>query len=83
MPRLSIVLMPLVLKLRVIQRLSLGSQYRFRWTFGSHRRLVRRWEWETFLPKPGLRPVTSQTFGIGGSSGYSGLGVPVGTAPTG
>jgi hypothetical protein len=42
--------------------------------------LVRRWEWETFLPKPGLRPVTSQTFGIDGSSG---VGVPAGTAPTG
>src|SRR3954464_13401852 len=29
--------------------------------FGFHRRLVRRWEWETALPKPGFLPHTSQT----------------------
>ena len=27
---------------------------------GFHRRRVRRWEWETAFPKPGLAPVTSQ-----------------------
>src|SRR5882672_9866308 len=31
------------------------------WMFGFHRRLVRRWECETDLPKPGLLPQTSQT----------------------
>ena len=77
MPRLSIVLMPLVLTFKLIQRLSLGSQYRFRWTLGSHRRFVRRCEWETRLPKPGLRPVTSQTLGIGHSFRYSVMGLMV------
>src|SRR5664279_2412236 len=31
------------------------------WMFGSHRRWVRRWEWDTFIPKPGPLPHTSHT----------------------
>jgi hypothetical protein len=31
------------------------------WMFGFHRRLVRRWECETDLPKPGPLPQTSHT----------------------
>src|ERR1700749_1302096 len=31
------------------------------WTFGSHRRLVRRWECDTDLPKPGPFPQISHT----------------------
>src|SRR4051794_29942701 len=31
------------------------------WMFGFQRRLVRRWECETDLPKPGPLPQTSQT----------------------
>jgi hypothetical protein len=34
---------------------------RTRWMFGFHRRLDRRWEWETFIPKPGCLPQMSQT----------------------
>jgi hypothetical protein len=34
---------------------------RTRWMFGSQRRLVRRWECETFIPKFGFLPQTSQT----------------------
>src|SRR6516162_8519429 len=34
---------------------------RLRWMFGLKRRGVRRWENETFLPKPGLLPQMSQT----------------------
>ena len=34
---------------------------RLRWMFGLKRRGVRRWENETFLPKPGPLPHTSQT----------------------
>jgi hypothetical protein len=30
-------------------------------TFGFHRREVRRWEWDTDLPKPGRLPQTSHT----------------------
>jgi hypothetical protein len=29
--------------------------------FGFQRRLVRRWEWLTFMPKEGCLPQTSQT----------------------
>src|SRR3954447_22436322 len=31
------------------------------WMFGFHRRRVRRWEWDTLLPKPGPLPQTSHT----------------------
>jgi hypothetical protein len=31
------------------------------WMFGFHRRLVRRWEWDTLIPKPGPLPQTSHT----------------------
>jgi len=31
------------------------------WMFGFQRRLVRRWEWDTDMPKPGPLPQTSQT----------------------
>src|SRR5947209_3847586 len=31
------------------------------WTLGFHRRLVRRWEWDTDLPKPGPFPQMSHT----------------------
>lgn len=34
------------------------------WTLGSHRRLVRRWEWDTDLPKPGPFPQISHTAAI-------------------
>src|SRR5262245_34255630 len=34
------------------------------WMLGSHRRLVRRWECETDLPKPGPFPQISQTAAI-------------------
>src|SRR3979490_1599503 len=34
------------------------------WMLGSHRRLVRRWECDTDLPKPGLFPQISQTAAI-------------------
>ena len=32
-----------------------------RWMFGSQRRLVRRWEWDRFIPKPGCFPHISHT----------------------
>lgn len=31
------------------------------WMLGFHRRRVRRWEWETDIPKPGPLPQTSHT----------------------
>jgi hypothetical protein len=31
------------------------------WMFGFQRRLVRRWEWLTFMPNEGCLPQTSQT----------------------
>ena len=34
---------------------------RMRWMFGFHRRLVRRCEWLTFMPKLGCFPQISQT----------------------
>src|SRR5215510_9157353 len=34
------------------------------WMFGSHRRLVRRWECDTDLPKPGPFPQISHTAAI-------------------
>src|ERR1700758_5219324 len=34
------------------------------WTLGSHRRLVRRWECDTDLPKPGPFPQISHTAAI-------------------
>src|ERR1700757_5547479 len=34
------------------------------WMLGSHRRLVRRWECDTDLPKPGPFPQISQTAAI-------------------
>ena len=34
---------------------------RTRWMFGSQRRLVRRWEWDTFIPKAGCFPQISHT----------------------
>src|SRR5438067_1988653 len=38
------------------------------WMFGFHRRLVRRWECETDLPKPGPLPQTSHTAATSNSS---------------
>ena len=38
---------------------------RTRWMFGLKRRLVRRWLWETLLPKPGLLAQMSQTAATG------------------
>jgi hypothetical protein len=38
---------------------------RTRCTFGFHRRLVRRCEWLSFMPKIGFLPHTSQTDDIG------------------
>src|ERR1700761_6145512 len=40
------------------------SATRTLWMFGSHRRLVRRWECATDLPKPGAFPQISQTAAI-------------------
>src|SRR5829696_5358285 len=37
-------------------------------TLGFHRREVRRWEWDTDLPKPGRLPQTSHTLATGCSS---------------
>src|SRR5690242_17626378 len=37
------------------------TRARMRWMFGFHRRLVRRCEWLTFLPKEGCLPHTSHT----------------------
>src|ERR1700716_2952180 len=37
------------------------------WMLGSHRRLVRRWECDTDLPKPGPFPQISQTAAICGT----------------
>ena len=34
---------------------------RTRWMLGFHRRLVRRWEWLTLIPKEGCLPHTSHT----------------------
>ena len=39
------------------------------WMFGFHRRLVRRWECETDLPKPGPLPQTSHTAATSNSFG--------------
>src|SRR3984957_6127883 len=38
---------------------------RTRWMFGSQRRLVRRWEWLTFMPNEGFLPQMSHTAAIG------------------
>jgi hypothetical protein len=38
---------------------------RTRWMFGLNRRLVRRWLWETLLPKPGPLAQMSQTAATG------------------
>lgn len=38
-----------------------ATSARTRWIFGSQRRLVRRWECETFIPKFGFLPQISQT----------------------
>lgn len=54
------VLMPRVDTVSRTNRFSLGTQKRLRCRLGSKRRLVRRWEWLTALPKVGRRPVTSQ-----------------------
>src|SRR3954451_11452438 len=37
------------------------STARIFWMLGFHRRLVRRWEWLTAIPKDGCLPHTSQT----------------------
>jgi hypothetical protein len=41
-------------------------------TFGFQRRGVRRWEWDTLLPKPGDLPQMSQTLATVSSSGSFG-----------
>src|SRR5688572_21800691 len=41
------------------------TRARTRWMFGFQRRLVRRWEWLTAMPKPGFLPQMSQTAAIG------------------
>jgi hypothetical protein len=38
---------------------------RTRWMFGFQRRLLRRWEWLTRIPKDGCLPQISQTEAIG------------------
>lgn len=57
-PCLSMVLRPFTDTVRVTVRPSEGTKNRFFCRFGSKRRLVRRWEWETLLPKLGAAPVT-------------------------
>ena len=42
------------------RRLPGATRARTVWTFGFHRRWVRRWECETDMPKPGPLPQTSQ-----------------------
>ncbi len=37
------------------------TRARTRWMFGSQRRFVRRWEWDTFIPKFGCFPQISHT----------------------
>ncbi len=37
-----------------------STMARIRWMFGFQRRLVRRWEWLTAMPKLGFLPHTSQ-----------------------
>src|ERR1700722_14383352 len=44
------------------------------WTFGSHRRLVRRWECDTDLPKPGPFPQISHTAAMVQTPQVSGSG---------
>lgn len=46
------------------------------WMFGFHRRLVRRWECETDLPKPGPLPQTSHTAATSNSSTDQGKSKP-------
>lgn len=57
-PILSIVLSPLTDTVNVTVRPSDGTKNRFFCRLGSKRREVRRWEWETLLPKLGAAPVT-------------------------
>src|SRR6478609_8089390 len=45
------------------------------WMFGSHRRLVRRWECDTDLPKPGPFPQMSHTAAIVQAPQISGVGL--------
>src|SRR3954471_8364954 len=52
------------------------------WMLGSHRRLVRRWECDTDLPKPGPFPQISQTAAICRTPRVSTLGVWVLAAAT-
>src|SRR5207253_4646924 len=40
------------------------TRARTRWMFGSNLRFDRRWECDTFIPKPGVFPHTSQTAAI-------------------
>ncbi len=42
-----------------------STSARTRWTFGSHRRLIRLWENVTDFPNHGFLPHTSQTAAIG------------------
>src|SRR5580704_12979051 len=42
-----------------------STSARTRWIFGSQRRLVRRWEWLTFMPNEGFLPQISHTAAIG------------------
>ena len=42
-----------------------STMARTRWMFGSQRRLVRRWEWLTFMPNEGFLPQMSHTAAIG------------------
>src|SRR5690348_15014300 len=46
------------------------------WMFGSHRRLVRRCEWDTLWPKPGPLPQTSHTLATGISWGFDSIHGP-------
>ena len=56
----KIALMPLAETVSRIHRFSPARKNRLDCRFGSKRRLVRRCEWLTALPKAGRRPVTSQ-----------------------
>src|SRR5688500_18102014 len=64
MPFLSIVRSPWLDTRREIQRFSLGTQKRRSWRFGSQRRRVLLFAWETLLPDWVPFPVTWQILAI-------------------
>src|SRR6266508_4056891 len=49
-----------------------STRARTRWMLGFHRRLVRRWEWLSFIPNQGCLPHTSHTAAMTGNLGDAG-----------